>query len=158
MSLNKILSCFTGADRVPPLGYACVVLSFNHKNPYPTSSTCAVERILPTRHQVISMLLLQCTEGLDCTEDNCFIFCHNIILANNYDLATMIIRTCSKTVMYIRRNYCLKFFEFFQQRVINFRDIYNIVIIFRNWAIPVYAKLDITLFLQSAKNYGYVQI
>lgn len=46
-----ILSFFTGADRVPPLGYESVVLSFNHENPYPTSSTCAVELTLPTKQQ-----------------------------------------------------------------------------------------------------------
>ncbi len=49
--LDMIVSFFTSAERVPPLGYSSVVLSFNHKNPYPTSSTCAVELTLPTIHQ-----------------------------------------------------------------------------------------------------------
>lgn len=51
VSLDMVLSFFTGTDRVPPLGYPRVVLSFNHSNPYPTSSTCAVELTLPTIYQ-----------------------------------------------------------------------------------------------------------
>ncbi len=51
VSLESILSFFTGSDTVPPLGYASVTLSFNKHNIYPTSSTCAVELTLPTIHK-----------------------------------------------------------------------------------------------------------
>ncbi len=70
-SLDMILSFFTGADSVPPLGYRNV-LSFNHMSLYPTASTCAVELTLPTRHQdynnlnVIWTVHLLRLGGLDC--------------------------------------------------------------------------------------------
>ncbi len=46
---------FYWCRKTAPLGYSSVVLSFNHKNPYPTSSTCAVELTLPTMHQDFDM-------------------------------------------------------------------------------------------------------
>ena len=50
MSLGRVLAFFTGADTIPPLGYASAVLNFNPLNLYPTASTCAVELTLPTRY------------------------------------------------------------------------------------------------------------
>ena len=50
VSLEMILSFFTGADAIPPLGYQSVTLNFNSMNKYPTASTCAVQLTLPTRH------------------------------------------------------------------------------------------------------------
>ncbi len=35
------------ADSIPPLGYESVVLNFNPLSPYPTSTTCALQLILP---------------------------------------------------------------------------------------------------------------
>lgn len=50
VTLENILSFFTGSDTIPPLGYASVTLNFNKDNLYPTASTCAVELTLPTMH------------------------------------------------------------------------------------------------------------
>lgn len=45
-----ILSFFTGADSIPPVGYDRVTLTFNNLNPYPTASTCGLELTLPTKY------------------------------------------------------------------------------------------------------------
>ena len=51
VSLKMILSFFTGADDIPPMGYAhAPELNFNPNSPYPTSSTCALQLTLPTRY------------------------------------------------------------------------------------------------------------
>ena len=50
VSVGTVLAFFTGADTIPPLGYASAVLNFNQFNEYPTASTCAVELTLPTKH------------------------------------------------------------------------------------------------------------
>ena len=50
VSLRTVLSFFTGADSIPPLGYTSAVISFNPANQYPTASTCAIQLTLPTKH------------------------------------------------------------------------------------------------------------
>ena len=47
--LSECLSFFTGASRIPPIGFdkACT-LTFNGINVYPTASTCAFILTLPT--------------------------------------------------------------------------------------------------------------
>lgn len=50
VSLEMVLSLFTGAENIPPEGYSCVVLNFHNQNHYPIASTCAVELTLPTKH------------------------------------------------------------------------------------------------------------
>ena len=40
----------SGASRSPPLGFADGTLNFNHVNPYPTASTCAICLTLPTKY------------------------------------------------------------------------------------------------------------
>lgn len=49
VSLENIISFFTGGDCVPPLGFESAVLNFNAANPYPTASTCAINLTLPTK-------------------------------------------------------------------------------------------------------------
>ena len=45
------MTFFTGADDVPPMGYAHnPVINFNPDSPYPSSSTCALQLTLPTCH------------------------------------------------------------------------------------------------------------
>ena len=53
--LEKILSFFTGADSIPPLGYESVTLNFNNEIVYPAASTCAIELTLPTMHKDYSV-------------------------------------------------------------------------------------------------------
>lgn len=49
VSLGMILSFFSGADDIPPMGYAhAPAINFNHSSLYPTSSTCALQLTLPT--------------------------------------------------------------------------------------------------------------
>lgn len=51
MSLKVLLSFFTGAEEVPPLGFSPPpTLHFNRHEVYPTASTCALELVLPTQY------------------------------------------------------------------------------------------------------------
>ena len=52
ISLGDILSFFTGADRIPPLGFIDhdTTLNFSCVNPYPTASTCGLCLTLPTKY------------------------------------------------------------------------------------------------------------
>ena len=51
MSLEDILSFFSGASNVPPLGFdISPSLLFDHEAVYPTASTCALQLTLPTRY------------------------------------------------------------------------------------------------------------
>ena len=52
LTLNSTMSFFTGAEEIPPNGFATEpMLYFSSKDPYPTASTCAVELTLPTRYE-----------------------------------------------------------------------------------------------------------
>ena len=44
----NVLSFFTGADSIPPLGLGDATLTFNDTNPYPTASTCQQCTIITT--------------------------------------------------------------------------------------------------------------
>ena len=48
--VSLYISFFTRSDRVPPLGYESITLSFNKDYLYPTASTCAVKLTVPTIH------------------------------------------------------------------------------------------------------------
>ena len=50
VTMGDVLSYFTGADSIPPLGLGDATLSFNHTNPYPTASTCGLCLTLPTMY------------------------------------------------------------------------------------------------------------
>ena len=50
INLGDVLSFFTGANRIPPLGFADATLNFNAVNPYPTASTCGLCLTLPTKY------------------------------------------------------------------------------------------------------------
>ena len=50
INLGDILSFFTGADTVPPLGFSDATPNFNDENPYPTASTCSFSLTLPTQY------------------------------------------------------------------------------------------------------------
>ncbi len=51
VSLGMVLTFFSGADDIPPLGYdKDPMINFNADSPYPTSSTCALHLTLPTRY------------------------------------------------------------------------------------------------------------
>ena len=51
VTLPIILSFFTGAEEVPPLGFPHdPVLNFSADGMYPTASTCAIEFTLPTKY------------------------------------------------------------------------------------------------------------
>ena len=53
IGLKDVLIFFTGADRVPPLGFISQpTLTFLHdpKDIFPTASTCSLELRLPTTH------------------------------------------------------------------------------------------------------------
>ena len=50
ISMGSILSFFTGADHIPPLGFDEATLNFSDNNPYPTASTCALCLTLPTKY------------------------------------------------------------------------------------------------------------
>ena len=46
-----VLSFFTGADEIPPLGLPHdPQLNFSPISPFPTASTCAIQLTLPTMH------------------------------------------------------------------------------------------------------------
>ena len=48
-----MLIFFTGAKDIPPTGYDVVdgpTLSFDHHDPLPKASTCAIELTLPTKY------------------------------------------------------------------------------------------------------------
>ena len=52
VSLETVLSFFTGASEVPPLGFPhSPQLNFSSTSPYPTASTCAIELTLPTMYK-----------------------------------------------------------------------------------------------------------
>ncbi len=52
VSLEMILSFFTGANEIPPLGLPHdPQLNFSPSGVYPTASTCAIELTLPTRYE-----------------------------------------------------------------------------------------------------------
>ena len=47
-----VLSFFSGADDIPPLGYPTEPqLNFNPMSRYPTASTCALQLTLPTCYE-----------------------------------------------------------------------------------------------------------
>ena len=50
VTMGDVLSFFTGAESIPPLGFGDATLSFNDVNPYPTASTCALCLTLPTMY------------------------------------------------------------------------------------------------------------
>ena len=51
LTLEEILIFFTGSDKIPPLGFIpSPSIAFNNDNDYPTSSTCALSLILPTKY------------------------------------------------------------------------------------------------------------
>ena len=51
LQLGDVLSFFTGADKLPPLGLPHnASIYFNSENEYPTASTCALHIVLPTKH------------------------------------------------------------------------------------------------------------
>lgn len=50
VKMFDVLSFFTGADSVPPLGFCGATLNFNDENPYPTASTCTFSLTLTARH------------------------------------------------------------------------------------------------------------
>ena len=50
VTLPKILSFFTGADEVPPLGFPHEPKLCFSENVYPTASTCAIQFTLPTQY------------------------------------------------------------------------------------------------------------
>ena len=52
MTLEDILTCYTGSDKVPPLGFVpAPTLAFNSAAYYPTSSTCSLTLYLPTKYE-----------------------------------------------------------------------------------------------------------
>lgn len=50
VTMGDVLSFFTGADTIPPLGFSDAMLNFNDINPYPTASTCSLCLTLPTQY------------------------------------------------------------------------------------------------------------
>ena len=50
ITIGDVLSFFTGADHIPPLGFGDATLTFNESNLYPTASTCALCLTLPTMY------------------------------------------------------------------------------------------------------------
>ncbi len=53
VSLEMVLSFFTGADDIPPLGFPHdPQLNFSPTSPYPTASTCAIELTLPMMYNI----------------------------------------------------------------------------------------------------------
>lgn len=51
ITLKDVLSSFTGAESISPLGFNDATLSFNDENPYPTSSTCSQCLTLPSKYE-----------------------------------------------------------------------------------------------------------
>ena len=50
IGMDDILSFFTGAENIPPLGFEAATLNFSPNNPYPTASTCGLSLTLPTKY------------------------------------------------------------------------------------------------------------
>ena len=51
LTLSSCLSFFSGAERLPPIGFETdCALNFNRDNIYPTASTCALTLVLPTKY------------------------------------------------------------------------------------------------------------
>ena len=51
MTLPKILSLFTGADEIPPLGFPHdPSLHFSDNNMFPMASTCAIQLTIPVQY------------------------------------------------------------------------------------------------------------
>lgn len=51
VSLEEVLSFFTGATRIPIGGFDCeATLKFSQDAYYPSASTCALQLILPTQY------------------------------------------------------------------------------------------------------------
>ena len=51
LQLGDVLSFFTGADRLPPMGLPHTAsIYFSSVTEYPTASTCAFHLVLPTKH------------------------------------------------------------------------------------------------------------
>ena len=48
--LGTVLSFFSGADKIPPIGFDSCTLNFSESNIYPTASTCALCLTLPTKY------------------------------------------------------------------------------------------------------------
>ena len=67
-SLEDVLIFFTGADRVPPLGFPQTpTLHFLGNDAlYPTASTCSLMLRLPTRYSTYDAFKDTMTEGLLC--------------------------------------------------------------------------------------------
>ncbi len=66
VSLQRVLSFFTGADEVPPQGFPRdPVLNFAEQH-LPTASTCALELTLPTSHADSTLFNKFLTMGFLC--------------------------------------------------------------------------------------------
>lgn len=50
VTLQHVLTFFTGADSIPPSGYDSVILNFSSSSPYPLATTCGLELTLPTKY------------------------------------------------------------------------------------------------------------
>ena len=50
ISMGDVLTFFTGAEHIPPLGFDDATLNFNDENPFPTASTCGICLTLPTKY------------------------------------------------------------------------------------------------------------
>ena len=48
--MGNLLSFFTGAEYIPPMGFNDATLNFNDSNLYPTASTCSLSLTLPTQY------------------------------------------------------------------------------------------------------------
>lgn len=52
LSLGDVLVFFSGSDKIPPLGFDLPPsLSFDEDAMFPTSSTCALSLVLPSRYR-----------------------------------------------------------------------------------------------------------
>jgi len=67
LMLEKVLSFFTGATRVPIGGFDCgAILRFSPGAYYPSANTCSLELILPTQyHDDESLFKERCTFGFN---------------------------------------------------------------------------------------------
>ena len=50
LHLGDCLSFFTGANRIPPIGFHGCTLNFSSSSIFPTASTCALTLTLPTKY------------------------------------------------------------------------------------------------------------
>lgn len=51
LTLREVLSFFTGAEHIPPMGFPCEPsLHFTEESEFPMASTCALTLTLPTKH------------------------------------------------------------------------------------------------------------